>query len=167
MRYCLVSLVLLACLAACAGQGSGPDSSQRWVVLQQGSYQGTKWSLLAQHQHGQFCMELAPSIQHADAGWAGGCGFNEKHRGSGFYASGLGPGEGLSSFGPLPSRATQIRLAERYVLRTGLIPKTAGLPTGRFWVLIEPEVWPTARLGQPITPTPLDDAGHPVPFKEF
>ena len=111
-----------------------------WVTAQRGSYEGHAWQLDIQENDGQLCMSVDGPGGPADAAHtlAGACGFENNPRDAAFYyASGPGPAaDSYVTFGPLPSNAVTIRIATNKVLPTYPIPRTPGLPRGRYWLEI-------------------------------
>ena len=166
------AMLALGGLLALAAERGHRSSASDWVELQAGRYGTMPWRLLAREQGHTLCLALAspgtgnPSSAAAAAS-AGGCGFNADHPSAGFYASGPGPGGVVSSFGPLPARATRIRVARNQTIPTFVLPSGHGLPAGRYWVFIPPTFWPNAATGPATNPQPQDDQGNPVGFTRF
>lgn len=159
------AVALLA--AGCAGHA--PTSSTPRVRLTGGTYQGESWSLYAWQQDKQLCMEVdgpGNPTAHGVPG-AAACGFDRKHPTSGYYDSGPGPGDSTVSFGPLPSNATQIRVATKENLTARAFPAGKQLPVGRYWIQIIPTRWPLPADGKEVWPKPLDASGRPVPYRDF
>lgn len=174
--------LLAATAAACSGGGGrgGPahgtvSARSPQVLLTHGSRNGIRWGLWAweQPQNGRrvLCMDLSGPDRYAAAGApgvppTGGCAFNDRSPGSGYYASGLGPGSGTSvSFGPLPVRAATIRVAG-ITLPTYPLPSGRGLPRGRYWIRFASSRV-TGTTAPSSSPVPLDAHGHRVPFQPF
>jgi hypothetical protein len=98
----------------------------------------------------------------------GQCGFADYPHEPSYYDSGPGPSGSSFNLGPLPSTATQIRVASSEILPTQAFPREAGLPSARYWVEIVPASGVPAADGTVLqTPQPLNAAGQPVAFREF
>lgn len=146
-----------------------------YVVLTSGVYQGAGWRLFAWEQQDHLCMELDPAGYSPDhrsppalVAGAGGCEFDKRNPSSGYYDSGPGPGGSGVSFGPLPTNATQVRVASGQVLPTMPFPVGKGLPAGRYWLEVTTSGRPCRTAGTALdTPQPLDSQGHPVKFQNF
>lgn len=163
-----VAVTAVALLAAgCSGHS--PSTQTPHVLLTSGVYQGNAWSVYAWQQGGQLCMEVdGPGGPTASGGPdAGACGFDEKNPSSGYYASGPGPGDSDINYGPLPSRATQIRVATKEILPTEPFPAGKQLPAGRYWIQIIPKDWPLPANGKEMSPKPLDASGRQVAYQDF
>ncbi|MEV7390907.1 hypothetical protein [Streptomyces sp. NPDC091215] len=139
------------------------------VLLTSGVYQGEPWSVYAWQQDGQLCMEVdGPGDPEASGvPSASACGFDQKDPSSGYYDSGPGPGDSDVNFGPLPARATRIRVATKETLPTRPFPAGKQLPVGRYWVQIVPKRWPLPADGRAISPKPLDASGRAVAYQDF
>ena len=142
------------------------QSSSRWVQLTSGSYRGVAWRLDAQEKNGTLCMVVDGPGGPTDSahGFSGQCGFDDARPLDSFYAVGLGPAGSSVRYGPLPSAATAVRLADGRVVATAALPRVPGLPHGRYWIAIFPGV---GAPGPPSIVRPLDSHGQPVPFKRF
>jgi hypothetical protein len=156
-------------VSAETGRSSG--STPGWVELQAGRYGSVPWRLMAREQHHTLCLALTSTFPDdpapaADAASAGGCGFDDRP-GGGYFTSGPGPAGVISSFGPVPARATAIRVARDQTIPTFAFPAGHGLPAGRYWLFIPPASWPDATSGPVTDPQPLDDRGNPVEFTRF
>jgi hypothetical protein len=178
----MAALAAVAAAVSVTGCGSTATSSAHgthtsYVRLTSGTYHGVPWQLFAWEQKSQLCMELLPGGAdpgHPQAGpsWpaagGGGCAFDHRDPGSGYYASSTGPAGSGFSYGPLPARATQIRTATREILVTRPLPSGKGLPSGRYWIHLMPAGWPSEAEGNALdTPQPLDSRGQAVPFAAF
>ncbi len=170
-RYRLTASTLAATIAVLAAGCAGhtTSSSTPHVLLTGGTYQGVSWSLYAWRQGRQLCMEVDGHGSATASGQpgAGACGFDHKTPTSGYYDSGPGPGDSLVSFGPLPERATQVRVATKEVLPTRSFPAGRQLPVGRYWIQIIPKRWPLPAEGKEVWPKPLNASGRPVAFQDF
>ena len=166
---------LLAGCASAHSPGSVTTSGHSsYVLLTSGSYKGVDWRLFAWQQQGHLCMEFDPAGSDpahrlaASSAGAGGCKFDDSNPSTGYYASGPGPGGSAVSFGPLPSDATQIRVATHETLTAAPLPAGKGLPTGRYWINVMPAGWPAQTEGSALpTPQPLDTNGNTVTFQSF
>ncbi|WP_369222297.1 hypothetical protein AB5J52_12970 [Streptomyces sp. R39] len=161
--------VAVAAVALLAAGCSGYLQPTPRTLLTSGVYQGESWSLYAWQQDGQLCMEVDGPGDPTASGVpsAGACGFDQKDPSSGYYASGPGPGDSDVNYGPLPSRATQIRVATKEILPAKPFPAGRQLPAGRFWIQIVPEDWPVPADGRAITPEPLNASGRRVAYQDF
>jgi hypothetical protein len=163
-----VTVAAVALLTAgCSGHFQPTQTPH--VLLTSGVYQGQAWSVYAWQQGGQLCMEVNGPGDPAASGVpdAAACGFDEKNPSSGYYSSGPGPGDSDVNYGPLPSRATRIRVATKEILPTKPFPAGKQLPSGRYWIQITPKDWPLPANGKEISPKPLDATGHQVPYQDF
>jgi hypothetical protein len=163
----------LLALSGCDAVESGPDHYT--VLLRQTTY-GVAWQLDAWSNGQDFCMTIdSPKgpQDHSFAWAAGGCGFDEKFKGSGYWIAGALPGTKDStnefvSFGPLPEDAQKIRVATRTAIATHVLPNGPGVPSGRFWYVVGYKSWPGPFGGTVLdTPQPLNEAGAPVSFAPF
>lgn len=187
-RNALITAVVAAA-AATAALGAFPDRSPSgeadaddevshtpYIQLAAGTSDGAGWRLFGWEQQHQLCLALLPAGYHPDhpptpttTAWeGGGCGFDDRHPGSGFSIGAVGPDGGGLSFGPLPAAATQIRVATHKILATTPFPGGKGLPAGRFWIsFIAPGDPPAADGDLLPNPQPLDAQGRPVAFQSF
>ncbi|HSY15021.1 MAG TPA: hypothetical protein VK816_03465 [Jatrophihabitantaceae bacterium] len=145
-----------------------------WVTLTTGTYKGVVWKLDAQEYGGRLCLSLDDAKGGGDrgaaeGGYSAGCGFDDKETGqNGDLGGGMGPVDSQIDYGPLPSNATQIRIATNKVIPTGLLPTGKGLPAGRYWVFVYAPDWLTPAVGKPLDPPqPLNARGKPVAYKNF
>ncbi|MGW5656172.1 hypothetical protein [Streptomyces humi] len=167
-RPCAVAVAAVVLLTAGCSGHSGPKPTPH-VLLADGVYQGKSWSVYAWQQGGQLCMEVDGPGDPTASGVAsaGACGFDQKNPSSGYYASGPGPGDSNVNYGPLPSRATQIRVATKEILPTRPFPAGKQLPAGRYWIQIIPKDWPLPADGRAISPEPLNASGRRVAYQDF
>jgi hypothetical protein len=178
-RHSLALTAVAATVAALSGCGSTHASSEHssYVQLTGGTYDGVPWGLFAWEQHSKLCMEVLPGGADPDhpattpswrTGGGGACAFDARHSGTSYYASAPGPGRSNFSYGPLPTRATQIKTATSETLITRPLPAGKGLPAGRYWIHLMPAGWPSKAEGTALaTPQPLDATGNKVPFRAF
>ncbi|MGC1405226.1 MAG: hypothetical protein WA938_00625 [Candidatus Dormiibacterota bacterium] len=158
-----------------SGPNPGRPEHSPYVVLTTGTYQGHAWQLFA-WEEGRLCMAFLPAGYDpahmpsvSSPVGAGQCEFEKtQNPTSSYYDGGPGYGGSFESFGPLPTDATQIRVATHEVLPTTLLPPAKGLPAGRYWINIMPAGWPTSAQGNALdVPQPLDAQGRPVQFQDF
>ena len=140
--------------------GQDPDK----IVLARGRLaSGQRWKLVAFEQGHRLGLDLdSPSGYD----YSGQIRFAASRDYSYYWGEGLGPGNTVFYFGPVPNSAVTIRLTapgHRPVLvRTAPLPAGRGLPAGRFFVVQSPSsVWVSWWV------TPLDAAGHRVAFRAF
>ncbi|MFG2472993.1 hypothetical protein ACGFXB_47480 [Streptomyces canus] len=163
-----VALLACVCLASCSTKGPYlPD----YVVLSKHVTHGVRWQLDAYLSDDGLCLTVDdPRGPQVSGDWSsGGCGFDSSPSG-GFWSGGQEPGDenGFVVYGPLPDNATAIRVASHTVVRTIPFPHGSGLPTARYWFVIEPPGWPSKADGTLLSmPQPLDEQGKNVPFKKF
>lgn len=143
-----------------------------WVVLARGvTSSGAVWQLDAKEIDGRLCMQLSgPRGPRHRAGYGGECGFDRSQAlGDYWVSTSIRTADGVAGirFGPLPTQATRIRVDTHRVIATHLFPPRTGLPTGRYWLGLEPR-HPPPRSGRVlILPVPLDTTGHPVAYAKF
>jgi hypothetical protein len=164
-------------LTGCGSSNASKPPHTAYTVLTSGTFQGSAWQLFGWEQAGHLCMELLPAGSDPDhvtpprswpAGAGGGCEFDKRDPSTGYFTGSPGPGRSSVSFGPLPDRATQIRVAANEILQTTPLPQGEGLPEGRYWIQLMPAGWPTRADGPALgTPQPLNSAGQPVDFQDF
>src|SRR5579875_3441896 len=87
-----------------------------YVALEKGTYRGTSWQLYAyissDSPQGSRCMDTVAPGRPRSKAWGAFCQFNAKDgQGYSYYYSTAGPKGSLASYGPLPSRASRVRLA--------------------------------------------------------
>lgn len=147
-----------------------------YIQLADGTSGGAAWRLFGWEQQHQLCLTVLPAgydpghmpTATTTAWEGGGCGFDDRHPGSGFSTGAAGPDGGGLSFGPLPAATTQIRVATHEILATTPFPGGHGLPAGRFWISFTAPGGPGAADGDILpTPQPLDAQGRPVAFQSF
>ncbi|WP_405552143.1 hypothetical protein OHV08_00480 [Streptomyces canus] len=163
-------VALLACvfLAGCSTKGPHlPD----YVVLSKHVTHGVRWQLDAYLSDDGLCLTVDdPRGPEVSGDWSsGGCGFDSSPSG-GYWSGGQEPGDenGFVVYGPLPDNATAIRVASHTVVKTIPFPRGSGLPTARYWFVIEPPGWPSKADGTLLSaPQPLDKQGKNVTFKKF
>ncbi|GAB3989447.1 hypothetical protein GCM10029978_114580 [Actinoallomurus acanthiterrae] len=144
-------------------EGSGPN--------------GERWQLVArvEHKHHssgdktRLCLNLIVGGEQS----AGGCEFDARPS-YGYWSSGKGPGYSNFFLGPVPTNATQVRLAgpglKTYVVPTSPLPAMKGIPQGRYFIVdSDPDGSVTARNDgrRYWTVTPLDAHGRSVSFRDF
>jgi hypothetical protein len=172
-----VGVLLAVRIPGLSTSGPNPKSPAHspYVVLTTGAYQGHAWQLFA-WEEGHLCMAFLPAGYDPDhlppaspPVGAGQCEFEKTQiPTSSYYDGGPGYVGSFEAFGPLPTDATQIRVATHEVLPTMPMPQGRGLPAGRYWINIMPAGWPAATQGAALdTPQPLDAQGRPVQFQDF
>ncbi|WP_043262623.1 hypothetical protein [Streptomyces sp. CT34] len=156
--------VLASAATGCTSRRPAPNPTTSPVTrvrLATGTTNGARWGLWAWEQGKQLCMALSGPDRYAEqATSSAGCGFDNEHPGSGYYTGGRAPGGKPGkyvSYGPLPTRAVRIR-AHGALLPTKPLPRSHGLPAGRYWISF-------ASGGD--RPQPLDASDKPVPFQAF
>ncbi len=173
-----VAVALLITFLPGRSHHANAESHSPYVMLTNGTYQGTAWRLFAWKQGGYLCMELdpagssdpgnKPSASPGQSVGAGACEFDKRNPSGDYYTSGPGPAGSDASFGPLPTNASQIRVATHEILPTMPLPTAKGLPAGRYWINIIPVGWPTPTDGTALdTPQPIDISGKSVKFQSF
>ncbi len=170
--WLIVSLIVVfAAVATVLGlRYSREHRTTGWVVLHSGSYQGVGYQFDASLDDGRLCLELFGTVSPKDtsAGYAGQCEFDTRWATSAYWGSGEGPGNSTAAFGPLPTNATQIKVATHEVLQTFLFPKRDYLPAGRYWLDLTSPSWPAPADGAALdVPQPLNAHGQPVNFTRF
>jgi hypothetical protein len=155
--------------AGCSANATVPTAAGvtgKVVTLTRGQTpDGTGWSLTAQELRSTLCLTLEGPT---GAVVSTACGFSAAPS-AGFEVFGAGPGHVLFIYGPVPSKAVQVRLSasgyRTFVVPTTALPREAHLPRGRFYVAITPG---PATLGGPLwRPVALDAAGRHIPFTNF
>jgi hypothetical protein len=85
---------------------------------------------------------------------------------AGYWETGPGPGESMFYYGPTPNSVEYATLTapgyQPVVVRTMPLPRSGGLPSGRFFI-----AHPPASASVLWTVVLKDSAGHIVPFKDF
>ncbi|MCW2929137.1 MAG: hypothetical protein JWM19_99 [Actinomycetia bacterium] len=170
-----IAAILSASVTGCSSGSSSAPATQK-VLLTSGTYDNVWWGLWAWAEGGKLCMAMggtagpnAPNPAPSDPS-GGECGFEKVAYQLDYYDSGVGPAGSNYSMGPLPSNATQIKVATHLTLPTAYFPAGDGLPAARYWVEILPPGGkpPMSSEGTYLTtPQPLDASGKPVSFKYF
>jgi len=143
-----------------AARNQDPDK----IVLARGRVaSGLGWQLAAFEQDHQLGLDLENPSGHS---YSAQVGFAASRDYSYYWGEGLGPGNTVFYFGPVPNSAVTIRLTasghQAVLVRTAPLPAGRGLPAGRFFIIQSPtSVWVSWWV------TPLDAAGHKVAFTDF
>ena len=173
--------VLVTCAALVSGcsssaSGGGPNDG---VLIDSGTTGGVGWDLWAWEDNGQLCMgpgtESGPytATNAAAPGQMSGsqCGFNDKAKGSTYYASAQNAGNGPPTvallFGPVPSAATAVQVTSKIKLKTAALPSGAGLPSVRYWAWAAPYQVPASDGTVLAIPKPLNAQGKAVAFQAY
>lgn len=133
------------------------------TVIAHGQVDGQVWRLIAWEQDGQLVMEMVG--ESTTAPYSGSMGFNNGGVGN-YWENGSGPGDSMFYYGPTPNSVEYATLtAPGYrpvVVRTMPLPRSGGLPSGRFFIADPPS--PPSVLWNVVL---KDSAGHIVPFQDF
>jgi hypothetical protein len=163
---CCLLLALAGCgTAATARSGhDAPARAEDKTVLERGRLpNGPRWQLVAFMQGRQLGLDLESPSGYS---YSGQVSFAANRDYSYYWGEGLGPGNSVFYYGPLPEAAVMVRLSSpghRPVLvRTAPLPNGHSLPHGRFFVVRPPG---TSTLSWAVTP--LDAAGQKVAFTAF
>ena len=124
---------------------------------------GREWQLAAWMQDRQLGLDMEEPSGHSDSGQVG---FAASRNYSYYWGEGLGPGNSIFYYGPVPPAAVSVRLTapgqHPMLVHTVPLPAGRGLPRGRFFV-----VQPPGPVTVDWSVVPLDAAGHKVAFKAF
>lgn len=180
LRLRTVALAATVMLGSGLLSGCGDDQTTP-VLLRSGTTQGVAWYLWAWELNGSLCISTGTPVgpdggeitppDHAVTG--GQCEFTDKYEGAAYYMSAEGGQDAAGdptvslSFGPLPSNATQIKVADKLTLPTEPLPSGKGLPSGRYWVWADKYTPPASEGAVLDIPQPLDVQGKPVAFQDF
>lgn len=163
---CCVLVAAAGCGAAAtrADGRAAPAHREVKTVLRRGHLpDGRQWQLAAWEQDRQLGLEMEEPSGHSDSGQVS---FAAGQDYSYHWGEGLGPGDSIFYYGPVPSAAVSVRLTapgqSSLLVPTAPLPGGHGLPRGRFFV-----VQPPGPVTVSWTVVPLDAAGHTVAFTPF
>ena len=166
----LLGCCLLLAVAGCGtarpaprGQHATARSQDRTVLARGQAAGGLRWRLVAWEQGHQLGMGLQSPSGH---GYSGQVSFAASRDYSYYWGDGLGPGNSIYYYGPVPRSAVMVRLTapghRPLLVRTAPLPAGHGLPAGRFFI-----IQPPGSVSLTWSVTPLDAAGHRVAFRDF
>jgi hypothetical protein len=168
--WLVLDCCLLAAVAGCATAATGAGRraphahDEVKTVLVRGQLPGGGgWQLAAWVQDRQLGMDMEEPSGHRDSGQVS---FTATRDYSYHWAEGLGPGDSIFYYGPVPPAAVSVRLTapgqQSLLVRTALLPAGHGLPRGRFFV-----IQPPGPVTVSWTVVPLDAGGQRVAFTRF